>query len=136
VSEHGGLSARELTASLTVRDLAASRDWYRDALGFAVDQEHVREGRPIAVSLRAGSVRILLAQDDGAKGEREKGEGFSLMITTEQEIDAIAARVRAHGGAPEGDPADTPWGTRFFRLRDPDGFRLVISSPDPRRGGA
>lgn len=124
-----GLMAESLAASLTVADLAASVRWYRDVLGFAVDKEHRREGKLLAVSLRAGAVRILLGQDDGAKGsDRIKGAGFSLQLTTSQNIDAIAARVRAGGGTLDSEPADV-FGARAFRLRDPDGFRFTISSP-------
>ncbi len=124
-----GLVARSLEASLTVRDLPASVRWYRDVLGFTVDREHGREGRLIAVSIRAGAVRLLLGQDDGARGtDRVKGEGFSLQVTTSQNIDELAARVRAHGGGLESEPFDA-WGVRAFRVRDPDGFRFTITSP-------
>ena len=123
------LIAQSLDASLTVRDLAASVAWYRDVLGFTVDREHRRDERLFAVSLRAGTVRILLGQDDGAMGaDRSKGEGFSLRLTTPQNIDAIAARIQARGGTLETPPFDA-WGVRAFRLRDPDGFRFTISSP-------
>lgn len=74
-------------------------------------------------------MRILLNQDDGAKGlERKKGAGFSLMITTAQDVDGIAERIRENGGTLDSEPADMPWGGRAFRLQDPDGFRLAISS--------
>jgi uncharacterized glyoxalase superfamily protein PhnB len=123
------LVAQSLDVSLTVRDLPASIAWYRDALGFAVDREHRREERLIAASLHAGAVRILLGQDDGKKGlDRVKGEGFSFQLTTIQNIDAIAARVRAHGGTIDTEPADMR-GARAFRLRDPDGFRITVSAP-------
>ena len=123
---------RNLSASLTVKDLHRSLDWYRNVLGFTVDQKHEREGRLVAVSLKAGAVRILLGQDDGAKGlDRAKGEGFSLMITTAQDVNEIAAGIKARGGALDSEPADAPWGARFFRLRDPDGFKLTISTERP-----
>jgi uncharacterized glyoxalase superfamily protein PhnB len=123
--------AQSLEVSLTVRDLSASVAWYRDVVGFTVDREYSREGRLFAVALSAGPVRILLGQDDGAKGQdRVKGDGFSLQFTTPQSVDAIAARIRAHGGTLDTEPADM-WGTRAFRLRDPDGFRLTISAPRP-----
>ena len=126
------LAGRELSASLTVKDLAASADWYQSVLGFTISQRHERGGKLIAVSLAAGAVRVLLTQDDGAQGlDRAKGGGFSLQITTTQGIDAIAARAKAAGGVLEGDPVDTPWGVRMFRLRDPDGFRFTISSVKP-----
>ena len=121
--------ARALTASLTVKDIQASVAWYRDVIGFVIERVHEREGELRAVSLKAGTVRILLGQDNGAKGwDRDKGQGFSLQFTTAQSADALAERIRARGGTLDTEPTDTQWGTRVFRLRDPDGFMLVISS--------
>jgi catechol 2,3-dioxygenase-like lactoylglutathione lyase family enzyme len=66
-----------------VNDLPRSVTWYRDVLGFAVDREFQRDGRLFAASMRAGTVRLLLTQDDGAKGaDQTKGDpdGFRLVI--------------------------------------------------------
>lgn len=130
------LRARSLSASLTVKDLEKSLAWYQEALGFTLDQRHERGGKLLAVSLKAGDIRLLLNQDDGAKGvDRPKGEGFSLQITTAQDIDQIAERVRKTGTALGTEPADMPWGVRVFRVQDPDGFKLVISSErKPQQG--
>lgn len=128
-AEFPPLLAVSLDVSLTAADAARSRDWYRDVLGFVVDREFQRDGHLFAASLRAGDIRILVTQDDGAKGlDRAKGAGFSLQITTRQDIDAIAAAVKRSGAELESEPFDA-FGKRAFRLRDPDGFRLVISSP-------
>ena len=128
-STHPPLLAQSLDASLTAGDLSRSRDWYRDVLGFTIDREYARDDRVFAVAMRAGSIRLLLTQDDGAKGMgRAKGDGFSLQITTPQDIDAIAAHAKEAGATLDTEPMDA-WGARVFRLRDPDGFRLVISSP-------
>lgn len=124
-----GFEARSLSTSLTVKDLKASLAWYRDVVGFTVNQQHEREGVVRAVSFSAGAVQLLINQDDGAKGmDRVKGEGFSLMFTTSQDVDAIARGITERGGILDSEPADMPWGARVFRLRDPDGFRMVISS--------
>src|SRR5262249_52704150 len=110
----------DLAASLTVNDIAKSLAWYRDVVGFTVDREYQREGKLMAVSLRAGPVRVLIGQDDGAKGmDRVKGVGFSLQITTSQSVDAIAEGIKERGGTLESEPADARWGARFFRLKDP-----------------
>jgi uncharacterized glyoxalase superfamily protein PhnB len=128
-AEPQSFRGRALSASLTVKNLQKSLAWYRDVVGFTVDREYEREGTLRAVSLKAGAVRILIGQDDGAKGlDRAKGEGFSLQITTVQSVDALAKRIRERGGTLESEPADTPWDARVFRLQDPDGFKLVISS--------
>jgi uncharacterized glyoxalase superfamily protein PhnB len=126
------LTAESLEAALTVKDLESSVAWYTGVLGFEVDRRHQRNDRVIAVSLRAGSVRLLLAQDDGAKGfERTKGEGLSLQITTNQDVDALAARIKSHDWPLDLEPVTAPHGLRVFRLRDPDGFRFTVSSANP-----
>ena len=122
--------ARSLSASLTVKDLDRSLVWYRDVVGFSVERKYEREGQLRAVAMKAGDVRLLIGQDDGAKGwDRIKGEGFSLLITTDQNVDEIANRIKEAGGTLESEPADMPSGGRIFRLQDPDGFKLAISSP-------
>jgi len=122
-------SATALMSSLTVKDLPRSLAWYRDVVGFTVENEMERDGKLRAVRLAAGAVRILLNQDDGGKGwERVKGEGFSLTFKTTQSIDAIANGIKARGGTLASEPADMPWGVRMFRLVDPDGYKLSIST--------
>jgi len=127
-----GFRARNLQASLTVKDIDKSLTWWHEVMGFAIERRHERDGKLRAVALNAGDVRLLINQDDGAKGwERVKGEGFSLQITTEQSIDDIARGIKARGGVLDSEPADMPWGARVFRLRDPDGYKFTISSPRP-----
>ena len=124
-----GLAAQSLEAALTVSDLTTSVAWYRDVLGFVVEREFRREDRVFAVRVRAGAVRLLLSQDTGAKGaDRVKGEGFSLQLTTPQDIDALAARIEARGGVLVTPPVDVA-GARAFRIQDPDGFRFAVSAP-------
>jgi uncharacterized glyoxalase superfamily protein PhnB len=126
------LRARALTLSLTASDLEKSLSWYTDVVGFTVDQRYEREGKLRAVALKAGGVRILLNQDDGARGwDRTKGEGMSFQLITAQSVDEIARRIRERGGSLVTEPADMPWGVRMFRLADPDGFRFAISSERP-----
>ena len=123
------LSGRSLQASLTVKDLQKSIAWYVDVVGFKVDRKIERDGTLRGVAVSAGEVRIILNQDDGAKGwDRVKGQGFSLQISTTQDVDAIARRIKERGGAIETEPKDMPWGARIFRVSDPDGFRWTVSA--------
>jgi len=126
------LIAQGAGISLTVKDLEKSLAWYTGVVGFAIDRRIEREGKLRGVALKAGNVRISINQDDGAKGwTRVKGEGFSILITTDQNIDDIARGIKSRGGVLDMEPADMPWGTRAFRLRDLDGYRFTISSPRP-----
>ena len=115
------------SVSITVKDLQKSTAWYQNVVGFGIERTIEQEGKTIIVSLKAGEVRISLNQDDGAKGwDRIKALGFSINIWTTEDIDAIANRIKASGGKLDSEPVDAPWGARFFRLTDPDGFKLAI----------
>ena len=131
-AESESFNASMLSISLTVKDIGTSLAWYHDVLGFPIDWKIEREGKLRSVALKAGNARISINQDDGAKGwDRIKGQGFSLNITTEQNIDKIANRIKELGGILDAEPADMTWGVRLFRLKDPDGYKLAISSPRP-----
>ncbi len=115
--------------SMTVKDLKASLRFYHEVVGFGITQRYEHEGEVRTVALNAGGVIILLNQDDGAKGwDRIKGQGLSMTITTE-DVDAVAAAIKAAGGTLEAEPEDKPWGARMFPLTDPDGFKWSISTP-------
>ena len=119
--------ARTISASLFVKDIEKSLTWYRDKIGFFVEEKFQRGGKLTGVALKAGDVRILINQDDGGTGwDRVKGAGFTLQFTTTQDIGLLAEAIRQRGGRLDSEPAAVS-GTRVLRLRDPDGFRLEIS---------
>lgn len=123
------LRLRSVSPALTVNDLRVSIAWYRDIVGFTVEQEWEHEGQLMGVSLVAGSAHLMLAQDDWAKGrDRAKGVGFRMHLATVQEVDEIAAAIKERGGSLASEPADMPWGARAFNLVDPDGFQMTVSS--------
>ena len=127
---HEPLDTRSVLISLTAKNVLESLAWYRDVLGFTVDNIRERDGKPAAVTVRSGTARLFLNQDDGGRGwERVKGEGFSITFDTAQDVDAIAERIKANGGTLAMDPADMPWGVRMLRVVDPDGYRLAIWRP-------
>src|SRR5438034_936495 len=70
-----GLQLRSVAPSLTVNDLAKTLPWYRDVLGFAVDESWDDKGKPVGAMMLAGRVSFYLTQDDWKKGhDRVKGE--------------------------------------------------------------
>ena len=131
-SEPEDFRGRELSVSLTVDDLEKSLVWYRDIVGFHVDHTREDEGELRLAVLLAGNVRVVLTQDDGAKGwDRTKGEGLSLRITTAQDLDELAARIEERGGVLDRGPSESHAGTRLFRITDPDGFTYRIAAESP-----
>lgn len=120
--------ARAVTVSLTVNDIQKSIVWYRDIAAFVIDETWEQDGKLLGATLKAGSVQLWLAQDDGGRGvARPKGEGFSLTFTTVMDVDKLASDMQSRGAVLDSAPADMPWGARSFRVRDPDGVKLSFS---------
>jgi uncharacterized glyoxalase superfamily protein PhnB len=121
------LRLRSLEPSFTVNDLERSVRFYTEALGFIVDERWTDGSALKGVMLKAGVCHLGLTQDDWAKGrDRVKGQGMSVWCRTVQDIDALAARIKAAGGALTMEPKDQPWGARTLSVDDPDGFHLTI----------
>jgi catechol 2,3-dioxygenase-like lactoylglutathione lyase family enzyme len=115
--------------SFTVDDLDKSLAFYRDVLGFTQKDQWMENGVVTGVELVAGNVTFWLGQDDWKKGRgRVKGEGFRIYCGTTQDVDALAARVRAAGTSLADEPRDMEWGGRAFAVRDPDGFLITIAT--------
>ena len=126
------LNATALGCSLTCKEVETSIAFYRDVLGFSVDMTFENEGKLAGAVISAGGIRIVLNQDDGKLGwDRIKGQGFYLQlgVAGAADVDAAAARIKAAGGTLIDEPADRPWGARIFQFRDPDGFKLGVSTP-------
>ena len=93
------LKMSEVSPAFTVNDLNRSLAWYRDVLGFKTDERWEQDGKLMGVSLKAGGVTLMIAQDDWKKGrDRKKGEGFRLYCATKQNVDALAKTIEARGG--------------------------------------
>jgi len=126
------INATTLGCSITCKDVAASIRFYTEVLGFTVAMSFERDGKVAGAAIQAGDIRIILNQDDGKLGwERIKGQGFYLQINVAApgDVDAAAARIKAAGGTLLNEPEDRPWGARMFQFKDPDGFKVGVSTP-------
>ncbi len=130
----GGVSLRDASPSFTVNDLERSLRFYRDVLGFKVEQKWEENGKVLGVSFRAGKVTLMIGQDDWKKGrDRMKGQGFRIYFETETDVDALAEGIAKRGGTLESLPENRPWGYRDFSMADLDGFKLTFGSPIKKR---
>jgi glyoxylase I family protein len=123
------LALRSASPSFTVNDLEKSLGWYRDVLGFDVEETWKNpDGKVMGISLKAGDVSFMIGQDDWKKGrERSKGEGFRIYCETKKSVDDLAKRIEAKGGRLDSGPTDQPWGVRDISVTDPDGFKITIA---------
>ena len=125
------LRLRSTNPLFTVSDLKRSIQFYTEILGFVVDEEYKDKGGALqGVMLKAGVCQLGLSQDDWAKGrDRQRGVAVRIWCTTAQDIDTLAARIRARGHALTQEPKDESWGGRSLSLDDPDGFHMSIHRP-------
>jgi len=111
----------ESLSAVTVftRDMARAVRFY-EALGFVM-----RYGGPEAdfTSFHAGPGYLNLM-----KGE-PPGRLWGRVIFYVSDVDAMYRRARSVQLEPETEPADAPWGERYFHLRDPDGNELSFARP-------
>ncbi|MDT5157050.1 MAG: hypothetical protein QOC99_1013 [Acidobacteriota bacterium] len=106
---------------LEVDSLEESLDFYSTGLGFEVDQ-HKPEAEPPMATLRAGRLRLSLAQRPAMA---RRGRGIYFFLTVE-DVDEFYDFLVAGGIEVFDPPADAGWGGRFFAIVDPNGYRLFF----------
>jgi uncharacterized glyoxalase superfamily protein PhnB len=124
------LKVDEVSPSLTVDNLQESVAFF-ERLGFVIEERWEEKGTLLGVTLGAGEAHIGLSQDDWKKGrDRQKGVGMRISLSTEQDIDQLAADAKKAGVKLDTEPHDTEWGGRAFEVTEPSGFKLTIYSPE------
>ncbi len=123
--------------TLAVADLAASRAFYLDGLGW----EAVVDVPDEVVMVQVGEHLVLSlwerAHFEAEVGPVATGPGvapFTLAhnVPTEAEVDEVLATARAAGAAPVHDGVARPWGGYTGYFADPDGFRWEVAyNPGP-----
>jgi lactoylglutathione lyase len=108
---------------VTVADLPAAIEFYRDRLGFAETYRFPQDGEPVFVTLRIGTSELGLGADPDATAI----PGYELCVYT-ADCDAAVEELRAAGTPVVDEPADQPWGERTARVTDPAGNRVLILS--------
>jgi catechol 2,3-dioxygenase-like lactoylglutathione lyase family enzyme len=110
---------------LEVNSLEESLDFYREGLGFELEA-HAPEAEPPMATLRAGGLRLMLAQVPLTMARRGRGVHFFLTV---EDVDEFYDFARS-GGLDVEPPSDEGWGGRFVTLEDPDRYRLFFVAWD------
>ena len=106
---------------LEVNSLQDSVEFYRDTLGFEL-QTLTEEAEPPMATLRAGRLRVMLAEQLLTMARRGRGVHLFFGVT---DVDAYYSQLQA-GGLDVAAPSDEGWGGRFVTLEDPDHYRLFF----------
>ena len=118
---------------LFVDDLDASIAFWRDVLGFRVarrDEGYAGLQRGTVV-LGLGPVAKLPPSGTGpgftqARLAAGKGAGVEIVLAVD-DLDAVHRSCRSAGVIVE-DLTDRPWGLRDFRITDPDGYYIRVTT--------
>jgi len=105
-----------------VADLAAARDFYRDALGFAVDTCWPDDGDPRVLILDRGEAHLMFVREDD-------GEKLSRRAEVRIETPGVAAlhKKLAPKVTMEWGPEVYFYGRREFSIRDPNGVSVIFT---------
>ena len=111
-------------------DLDATVDFYTRVLGFTLVRDQ-RDGSPGYVALERDRVRIGAAYRDVPERPpgRRPPSGTEIVLEVD-DVDTEHARVVAAGWPIEEDLTDREWGLRDFRVLDPSGYYLRLTSQD------
>lgn len=127
----------QVTPCLRYRDAPAAIAWLVRVLGFA-EQLVVpgEDGGITHAQLVLGQGMVMLGSDRediyGFRAPGPDGAGAALNCFIITDIDAAYARAGAAGEkALEGGIIDTPYGSRAFTLRDPEGHLWHLGTYDP-----
>jgi catechol 2,3-dioxygenase-like lactoylglutathione lyase family enzyme len=106
--------------TLAVRDMARSVDFYQEKVGLP----------------------FLYGGKDSSFTSFKIGEGFLNLILDSRgvtwwgrlilhvdDVDSLYDRLTTAGLIPTTEPADAPWGERYFHINDPDGHELSFARP-------
>lgn len=123
--------------TLTVSNLAVSKQFYVDGLGFQVIFSMPAGGGPAVLEHLRWIRYADLLLEQGAQAEEEedavaRAGGIRLNFSAAlagRSCAEIAERARAHGGGEVRGPIERPYNAREVVVTDPDGFVLVFSEP-------
>lgn len=105
-------------------------DFYVDVLGFAAADADAAD----YVVVQRGDLRVGCCQSDDAPTTPRRPPGGSEIVLRVEDVRAEHARAEASGW-PIADPLqDRPWGLTDFRVFDPTGQYIRITSAATRPG--
>lgn len=133
----GRMDQRISFITLAVHDLAASRRFYLDGLGWSAELDVPGE----VLMIRAGEHLVLslwdIAAFEAEVGKAARGEGVPPLtlahnVHLPEQVDRILERAREIGAAPVEGPVRRDWGGYSGYFADPDGYRWEIAvNPGP-----
>ncbi len=116
---------------LEVKDIEASEAFYREKLGF---RPGVFFGEPPTFCLMSRD-NIALYLDLVRTPRPAPINQYWAVYLYVDDVNGMAAELKARGVAPDREVEDQPYGCRDFDIRDPDGHIIGIGQNERSAGG-
>lgn len=114
---------RHLTfASLQVKNLEASKDFYTQKLGFEIGETNPQA---CVFKYNKGQASFAIRTPLEPLEEKELGVGVALWFAVIENVDELKEKFIANGVANVGPIIETPFG-RAFHVKDIDGYKLTF----------
>jgi len=108
-------------------DFERSLGFYRDTLGWSVTRSWGEDGGERGAILSGGAIKVVIVQKSAGDGALHPAVHLDI-----HDVDKRFASI-AKGEHVVAEPQETPWGTRWFVVRDPDGNEIAFEEVH-RRG--
>ncbi len=116
----------QLIPFVHVADVQRSADFYA-LLGFRIGDTHEQDGWLLWCSIQSGQAKLMLTLASTPVHQHEQAILFYLYA---DDLDALHGDLR-DAGAVVGEIVDgSPGPEREFRLRDPDGYVLMVAQDE------
>ncbi len=127
----------DLFVNLLVSDVVRAARFYRDAVGFTVEQAMSGpDGTPVWATLRHGDARLMLETRVSFGGvahpaDSPPGKGVRIYaeIRADDDLDGRFRGCVERGATVVAEPTDQFFGARTFTVLDLDGYQLMLSQP-------
>jgi len=110
-------------ASLQVRDLAVSKAFYVEKLGFEISE--MSNPHACVFKFNKGEASFAIRTPIGNIEGKELGVGSSLWFAVDEEIEKLQSKLTENGVTLVGAINQTPFG-KTLMLKDPDGYIITF----------
>ena len=110
-------------ASLQVRDLETSKEFYTKKLGFELSE--MKNPDAVIFNFNKGDASFAIRKPLENLDNKDLGNGVSIWFAINEKIEGLQARLIEKGVGILGTIMDTPFG-RALHVKDPDGYKLTF----------